>query len=560
MVMTSGETLMLTYTNIYLYKEDLFMKKKVLSLVLSAVMVASVFAACGSETTAPAEDTTTVETTDDAAATTDDAAVTDDTATADIDISEPVTLKWYLHGSNVTDDAEVLAAANEYLGEKLNVTLEPIWGTWGDFDSNAVLALQAGDPIDIYFTCSWSANEYVKYARDGYWVRLDDPENNLLEKYAPDLFSKIPSVLADGAVVDGASGTGIYAIPGYKDIATQYCWDVNVTLLEELGYTLDDLQGKSFYDFGEFLQAAKDAKGDSFYPLLVEGGVLVRMVTNSLVFEATNILAYYVDPANPANDLGNSIVNAFATEEYKKFVEKVREYYELGYIDPACANAQQANDIRTAKQLEGDYLIGTQSYAYGCEIQYSEQRGIEVGMVPTTPPFVDTTSSRGAMMAISTASANPERALMFLNLLNTDPYLMTLLNYGVEGVHYTAADDGCIEFTDKRADYQPWTNGMGNVMLLPNTVAEGPTYRADFEAYYSKSVEVPTLGFTFDPTNVETEIATVSNVVGEYSLPLAAGAAPEGTLDEFLKKLEDAGIQKIVDEANAQLEAFNASK
>ena len=59
------------------------------------------------------------------------------------------------------------------------------------------------------------------------------------------------------------------------------------------------------------------------------------------------------------------------------------------------------------------------------------------------------------MMAISTASKNPERAMMFLNLLNTDPYLMTLLNYGVEGVHYNLNSDKLVEFTDKRSDYQP---------------------------------------------------------------------------------------------------------
>lgn len=536
------------------------MKKKVLSLVLSAVMVASVFTACGGETTTTTEDTTTVETTTEDTTATDDAAVEEETATADIDISEPVTLKWYLHGSNVTDDSEVLAKANEYLGEKLNVTLEPIWGTWGDFDSNAVLALQAGDPIDIYFTCSWSANEYTKYAKDGYWVRLDDPENNLLEKYAPDLFNSIPEVLVNGAMVEGASGFGAYAVPGYKDIATQYCWDINVTMLEELGFTLADLEGKTFYDFGPILQAAKEAKGDSFYPLLVEGIVLERIVNNSLVIDTGCLLSYYIDPANPANDIGSKIVNKYATEEYKKFTEKVREYYQAGYIDPAMANGQQANDVRTSKQLAADYLIGTQSYAYGCEIQYEEARGIDIEMIPSTPAYVDTTSSRGAMMAISTASANPERAMMFLNLLNTDPYLMTLLNYGVEGVHYNVMEDGCIEFTEKRADYTPWTNGMGNVMLLPNSVAEGPTYRADFEAYYGNSVEVPILGYTFDQSAVETEIAAVTNVANEYALALSTGAAPEGALDEFLAELETAGMQKIVDEANAQLDAFLAAK
>lgn len=538
------------------------MKKKVLSLVLSAVMVATLFVGCGdkTETTAPADDTT-VE--DEAPA--DDATVDEAEAeepAAEIDISEPVTLKWYLHGSNVTDDAEVLAKANEYLGEKLNVTLEPIWGTWGDFDENSVLALQAGDPIDIYFTCSWSADEYVKYAKDGYWVRLDDPENNLIEKYAPDLFASIPAVLGNGAMVDGAQGTGVYAVPGYKDIATQNTWDINVPLLEKYGYTVDDIKGKTFYDFGDILKTVKEGEGDSFYPLLVEGVVLERMVTNSLIVETDNVLSYYIDPANPANEspAGNVIFNKYATDEYKKFVDQVREYYNAGYIDPACANAQQANDMRTATQLSGDYLIGTQSYALGYELQASQERGFEVAMVPCTPAYVDTTSSRGAMMAISTASANPERAMMFLNLLNTDPYLMTLLNYGVEGVHYDLDDNGCVVFTDKRADYQPWTNGMGNVTILPPTADQGADFWQGFKDYYGAAGEVPTLGFTFDPEPVKTELAAVVNISNEYALALDTGAAPEGALDEFLGKLDAAGMQKVVDEANAQLEAYLASK
>ena len=83
-------------------------------------------------------------------------------------------------------------------------------------------------------------------------------------------------------------------------------------------------------------------------------------------------------------------------------------------------------------------------------------------MVSTTPAYVDTTSSQGAMMAISTASKNPERAMMFLNLLNTDPYLMTLLNYGIEGVHYDMDNGEAVFNVDARASYTPWTNGMGS--------------------------------------------------------------------------------------------------
>lgn len=482
----------------------------------------------------------------------------------EIDLSEHVTIKWYLHGSNVTDDKDVLEKANEYLNEKLNMTLEPIWGTWGDFDENVVLSIQGGDDVDIYFTCSWSANEYNAYARKGAYVRLDDPENNLIEKYAQELWDILPDVLIEGATIPGADGLGVYAVPGYKDIATQYCWDVNVDLLEKYGYTVEDIENTDYYGFGDIFEKVKKGEGENFYPLLIEGHVLQLMVTGAgrVTGDTTNLLAYFTDPEDPTKPgrYGDEIVGICASDEYKKFIEKTREYFLAGYIDPVMGNPNQANDARVAKQLSADYLIGTQSYAYGYEAQASRERGIEVQYVPASPLVVDSTSAQGAMMAISTASKNPERAMMFLNLLNTDPYLMTLLNYGIEGVHYEMVD-GEAHFTEKRDDYIPWTMGMGNVTLLPPQEGQGADFQEKFKEFYDSAVKSPLLGFVFDSTPVEAEMGALTNVAAEYSLSLDAGTVdPAKAHPEYLEKLEANGIDKVIEEANKQLQKFFEEK
>lgn len=540
------------------------MKKKLLSLVLCIAMSATMLAGCGS--------TGSTETATDATETTETAETpaAEETAEAPaeaaaLDTSEPVTLKWYLHGSTVNDDKAVMEKVNEYLGEKLNVTLEPIWGTWGDFDEGSTLAINGGDDVDIYFTCSWSANEYNSFAKKGAWVRLDDPETNLLANYGSDIWNALPEVLKTGAEIEGSDGYGVYALPAFKDFGTQNTWDVNVTLLEKYGYTLDDIKNTDYYGFGDILKTVKEGEGADFYPLLVEGFVLERMVDNSIIVNgdsgSLNVLSYYIDPTDVSKDIGSKIVNKYATEEYKKFVEQTREYYQAGYIDPGCANKQTANDLRTSKQLEGAYLIGTQSYALGYEVQASQERGIEVAFVPCTPPYVDKTSTQGAMMAISTASKNPERAMAFLNLLNTDPYLMTLLEYGVEGTHYNLNDDGLVVFTAERDNYQPWRNGMGNITLLPPQEGEGKDFFTNtFIPYYEAAKAIPAFGYQFDPTNVETELAALANVGEEYALALSVGAIdPETALPEFLDKLEAAGMSKVVDEANTQLDAYFAN-
>lgn len=535
------------------------MKKKVLASILVASMMMSM-AACGGNTPASEDGGN-----DAAPAGTEDSAADDGAAASEL---EPVTLKMYFHGSNVTDDTAAMEAVNAYLQEKINVTLEPIWGTWGDFDDNAVLSLQGGEDVDIYFTCSWSKNEYNRFARDGYYVRLDDPENNLIEQYGSELWGQLPEVLTNGAKITGSDGVGVYAVPGYKDIATQNCWDVNVTRLKDMGHDISEFQTIDYYsdEFKNLLQESKDKYGADFYPLLVEGAVLERMVTNSIIVTGDsgsgNFMSYYLNPSDVSqpSSYGNKILNKFATPEYEKFVKKTREYFEAGYINPADANATTANENRTAKQAQGEYLIGTQSYSLGYEYQASDERNIEVAMIPCTAPYVDTTSSQGAMMAISSASKNPERAMMFLNLLNTDPKLMTMLNYGVEGVHYELVD-GCVKFTEERDNYMPWTNGVGNVTILPPTVDQGADFWQGFKDYYGNAKEIPVLGFAYDATAVETEMGAVANVVAEYALALSTGSVdPEKVLPEFLKKLEDNGINAVLDDANAQLEEFLAAK
>ena len=550
-------------------KEDLFMKKKqVLSCALITSLLMASLSGCGSKEKETSKDANASNGNATNTANADSADSTDaaDTTT-DVSSLDPVTLKMYFHGSNVTDDSAVMEKVNEYLKEKLNVTLEPIWGTWGDFDNNAVLSLQGGDDVDIYFTCSWSADEYNKFARDGYWVRLDNPDNNLIDQYGSEIWNTLPDILKNGATINGADGFGVYALPGYKDCATQNCWDVNVDLLKKYGYTIDDIKNADYYSFGDILKTVKEGEGDDFYPLLVEGAVLERMATNSIIVTGDsgtgNMLSLYLNPddvTQPNATYGTKIYNKFATDDFKKFVDQTREYFKAGYIDPGCGNANQANDLRLSKQKTGEYLIGTQSYALGYELQASQERGFEVAMVPTTDAYVDTTASQGAMMAISTASKNPERAMMLLNLLNTDPYLMTLLNYGVEGTHYTL-EDGLVKFTDERSNYQPWTNGMGNVTILPATVDQGADFWTEFKDYYGSAKEIPSLGFAFDQTNVSTEIGSLANVVAEYMLPLCTGTVdPNEKLPEFLDKLSKNGIDTVIDEANKQLDEFMAAK
>lgn len=149
---------------------------------------------------------------------------------------------------------------------------------------------------------------------------------------------------------------------------------------------------------------------------------------------------------------------------------------------------------------------------------------------------------------------------MFLNLLNSDPVVMTMLNYGTEGFTYNKNSDGTISFiTENRANYSPWTNGLGNVRILPPTDAQGIDFWDRFSAYYDSAETLPIRGFIFDSSPYETEAGAIANVYAEYGFNLMSGAVdPAVALPEFLSKLESAGIDKLVTGAQEQLAAYLA--
>ena len=537
--------------------------KKFLALVLAMIMVLSLVA-CGGGNDTPANNDTPAQTDTDTPADNN----TDTPAAPAASDLEPVTLSIWFDGSTVTPDASatVMAELNAYLQDKINVTLEPIWGTWADFDQATVTSLAAGDDVDIYFTCNWSGDEYNKYARDGYWVKLDD----LLPTYGADLLSTIPDGIWECAKTNGYDGIGVYAVPGLKDTATQNCWDLNATLLAELGYDVDEViafasYNPDFYysdEFEEMLQKAKDAKGNDFYPLVGEPVVFERMVNNTSIvtgdLQTANVLSFYYDPANPSKDIGSTIVNKYGTPEFKKFAERTYYLAQKGFISPQTQGTDTSNAYMEACRADANYLFCSQSYAFGCEIEYSATRKIDVRMIPAAAPYMDSTSGQGAMMAISAVSKNPERALMFLNLLNTDPVVMTMMNYGTEGFTYNKNADGTITFIDEnRATYSPWTNGVGNIRILPPTSDQGADFWDRFSAYYDSAEALPSGAFIFDYSDMQNEATAIGNVYAQYGFQLMAGATnPDDVLPEFLSKLQDAGIDQLVASAQSQLAAF----
>jgi len=478
---------------------------------------------------------------------------------------------WFMGGA-VEDDAAVIEAANARLQELgVNVAINPIWtGGWG-MGEPAQTALDTGDTsIDIFWTGSWGLNFWTN-ARVGNFVRLDDPDNDLLAQYGQDMKAAVPGELWNAFTIEGPSGLGVYGIPGYKDYAQMYTWDVNVTRLEELGFDFDDLFDMDginydvFFEpmFEEALAAAKDMWGDTFYPLSVESETFVRMLSNADL-DLTGLNAFHLgfDPSNPALPANPTIGLNLENVHYLQVLERLHYFWEQGYIDPRLAIPGESGTVFMEGRTAGDYLFSHTVYAFGHTASASAQRGIDVRFPRMSEPIVSSVSAAGSGFGISVYSQKQEAAMQFMNAWYTDTELAVILNDGVEGIHWNYDDDGMIVLDhEARADYGPWRFGMGNIFILNPRDTDGIGYFEGFRAYNEAGTATSLLGFTFNGENVSAEVAALLGVVEQYHQAVTVGALnPADAVPEYLDALRANGLDRVLDELNAQLQAFYAAR
>ena len=474
---------------------------------------------------------------------------------------EPVTLRAMFAGSTVTQEESeiVMAELNQYLQEKINVTLIPIWEDWNSFDEAATSALQGETPLDIVFTSHWSANQYAKFSADGSYVKLDD----LLAKFAPRMMKEMPKGAFDASTVIGAEGKGIYAVPNLLTPAEKTCWVFNGSLLRELG--LSDAEIDNFKldyysaEFEELLAKAKEVKGEDFYPLLIMPEYTESMVNHTYILDgmdSASVLSYTFDPEAPSRDLGSKAVCRFDTPEFEKFVRKTYEYAGKGYIDPRYQESRQkASECRKGELQTGKWLFCNLTYRPGDKAFFDSSLDMRFYMM--SKPIIMSHFVQNSMFAIPSDSPNAERAVMLLELLNTDPKALNMLNYGLEGRHYQL-NNGFVEFIEEnRQNYSPWTAGQGNNwIMIPQPYGDMNPQKELLECY-GDSEALPLQGFQLDMSLLGSEYQQVMTVCQKYVYALMSGAMdPEGNLEAFRQELKDAGVDKVVANAQSQLDEY----
>jgi putative aldouronate transport system substrate-binding protein len=401
----------------------------------------------------------------------------------------------------------------------------------------------SGEQIDILFTAGWMrfGDEVAK----GRYLPLED----LLNRYGEGIREILDPSILEASKVKGS----IYGIVTNKEFASSKGLVLRQDIVDKLDIDLSKVRKLS--DFGPIFDKIKAAE-PSMAPLQA------RADRSPLTFMMQyGIFDMLGEGPGVLNRDGKStkVVNLAETSEFMKYAKLMYEWNRAGYLNA---------DATTSKDNEYDAVKAGNAFAYaeslkpGFEIQASRDTGYPMVSVELTKPYTTTADTTSAMFAITRNAKHPEKAMMFLDLLYTDPYLLNLLDWGVEGVHYVKTKDNVIQYPPgvdaKTVGYnlnQPWMFGNQlNSYLWDN---ENPGLWEEYRRFNEQADKSKALGFVFNPERVKTEIAASILVEKEMMPALNTGAQdPEKIMPMYLEKLRAAGADKVVAEKQRQLDEW----
>ncbi|GGD50864.1 ABC transporter substrate-binding protein [Paenibacillus nasutitermitis] len=468
----------------------------------------------------------------------------------------PVDLTYYFPNSPQQDLQSVEDNLNKLVQPKINATIHLKLIDWGTYEEKMKVIMASGEPYDIAWTAG-NLNNYFQNVANGAYAPLDE----LIEKY-PDMKGGIPDMFWNAVKVKGQ----IYGVPVFQQSTAGYGYEIQKAVADK--YKLDWKSITKLSDLTPFLETVKKNEPNLIPWEYSQQADPFQVAPPMFGLETLG------DPKTPG-DLyltdASKVVNQYETPEFLEYVTLMREWYTKGYLRKDAATLKEtASDRKAGKNALMLGQIDNDSIAF-------ENAGMDAGgrmsnFNPDTQsydlqfvkPLLTTDKASATITAISANSPNIERAMMFINLLNTDKEIYNALVWGVEGKHYKKVAENRIE-TNKEGGYQifsPWE--FGNMTL--SYLFEGDPKGND-EKYTQMWIDLNknatpsnALGFVFDFTPVKAEKANVDAAFTELYYALASGSVdPDKYLPIFIDKLKKAGSDTIIAEKQKQLDEWRAT-
>ncbi|SFF16957.1 putative aldouronate transport system substrate-binding protein [Paenibacillus algorifonticola] len=456
---------------------------------------------------------------------------------------KPAKLKIVLYGDESNRMKELSKAEfKDLIKKEINADIEFQFLPWTEYGGGKTdLMLSTGEDFATYT----DTNYMVKSVAKGLYTDLTP----FMDNAAGDMKKSIDDNSFTAFQLDGKQ----YAVPvGNKPNSGEfYSVLARQDLLEEVGMTgissLAELE--AFYDkvHAKHPELIGYASTDARKMLMYE-------YTDKNLFWQNDMLA--IDEA--AKD--DKVISWFESEDFKAYAAIMRGWYQKGIIPKYAAT--------NLPQLQSDWNSGKAMFWAGTAARPFEGAASITQAVPTAKlanyflskdfPKI----SRGTYSTawfVSANAADPERYVMFFNLLQKNQELYDLFAYGIKDKDYTLDENGRLTRNTTDALIPDWLLMNKNFMRFDNTVPDD--FIAQYKAWDDDAIISKGAGFNFDNTPVKNEETKINGVFSELLAPIASGFLDYDTyFPKALEKLKAAGFDKYMAEYQKQFSAWYAAK
>lgn len=447
-----------------------------------------------------------------------------------------IRLTWAVPGDRNEQFDEVEAEINKITLDRLGISLKFDFIKSEDYQNRVNAKIESGENIDLCFT------GYL----DSYQARVSDNRlmnlNELLE-YTPKLKALIDEDIWEGIKINGK----IYAVPNEQIYASSTAIVVSKPLADKYGFDVSTV--KSADDIEPFLQILKKNEPD-VYPARINWGTNGIKSYDSNEFEEMSYGGVTVK-----NIDGEIKVKLITEDESKiKAMQKLYEWNKKGYTRSDIAVA-----VDSVEDLSvGKYGIWFETYKPGIEYQRKLMTGNDVYAVQISKPYISSGSAQSAMTGITSSSNHPIEAIKLLEIVNTEPEILNLLTYGIEGKNYVKKSENVVERTEKVFSNATWV--FGNQFIIYTDTNQDSDIWEQTKKLNDTSEKSPLMGFIPDTSMFTNEITKCNEILSKYSVIQKGTENPENYLNTLDSELREAGAETIKRELEKQINEFLLKK
>ncbi|BBH24218.1 hypothetical protein Back11_55630 [Paenibacillus baekrokdamisoli] len=560
---------------------------KAASIVITAMMLSSLLAACGSN-----NETTNGTTNGTTNKPTTDKGTNADTPKEGAKVPDAQTLNIMLWGDKPKQFDDVVAEFEKETKDSLNLKLNFTFTPQADYVNKLKLKLAAGEQVDIAFDAPWmNMNTFI--SQDNY-TNLDDYFNN--DKW-PGLKKAFGQGFLDNNKFTGADGKlHTYGVPlGHylgelgamfyrKDLAAKYGMgeiNNNDDMLKYFDNVLKNDKNvipfvvKNDGNYG----AAGVIEGNKELPNKPAAGiwdlVLGPNVIASTLIKDNKVVEVTLSGDKAANQ--KNFPAPFNTKDYSTY-ETVREWHDKGYLEKepivrkdatgTFAAGKAASMLETMSNFDAinaQLKAGVPTAELGVYLYQNKTRE----KVQPNPYYISDFRIWN-FLCIPKTSANADRAMSFINWLFESQDNHDLFELGIKGKNWEPVGDDKFKYpagTDLATNYSfngyllTWSPTYIRLSeSIPDKLVEYYKYIADEKTFIKSALS----GFAFNQEPVKSQLANPDFVKvfnEELAYKLGMVKDPAAGMTKLQAKWEgnsrlQADIETIKAEVKKQLQAF----